>query len=521
MQPTTRKPLYNKTRSVALYLMISALQGTGYMEGATAKEQAGPSPSNSVIPAPTFYVDATGGRDSNDGLTVASAWQTLDRVNSESVSPGSTVLFKRGEVWRGQIKARSGTAQRSTLYGAWGTGAKPMILGSLNRKSPGVWIQGIGHWSDREGVGDMWRNGGPLWRCTTPFDTDVGNLIFNGGTSVGFKKWSQKDLTAQGDYYYNYGKKQLTIYSTVNPGLFYSDIEVALTHHLVDLRSAQSFVTCENLAVKYGAAHGFSGSGNAFITIRNCDVSFVGGGDLWMDGSNVRFGNGIEFWGNAHDCLVEKCRIWEIYDTALTSQTAGDGVSHYNITYRNNVMWNCAYSSFECWCDGAVSTRMTNIRFENNTCVGAGEGWGKPPQRPYAAGYQVDLTHDPFSKHAENLSGIYIRNNIFYQYTQGLWVQRNPQWDAALTLTNNFWSQAGGHLKPEGPARAMFLFSSYETFNGKDAADPLFVNLGAQDFHLQAGSPCVDTGLDIGIIDDCDSVVRPAGRGFDIGAYER
>ena len=38
-------------------------------------------------------------------------------------------------------------------------------------------------------------------------------------------------------------------------------------------------------------------------------------GDLDMDGSNVRFGNGIEFWGGAHDHLVEGNRIWEIYDS--------------------------------------------------------------------------------------------------------------------------------------------------------------------------------------------------------------
>lgn len=38
MQQTTRKPLYNKTRRVALYLILSAMQGTGYMEGASGNE---------------------------------------------------------------------------------------------------------------------------------------------------------------------------------------------------------------------------------------------------------------------------------------------------------------------------------------------------------------------------------------------------------------------------------------------------------------------------------------------------
>jgi hypothetical protein len=514
MGPTTLTPTNNRISRFALYLTLAAILGTGYMEGTTGTEQrTGPLPANPAAAGPTFYVDATGGSDANDGRTVSAAWQSLDRVNSSSVPPGATVLFKRGEVWRGQIIPRSGTNLHPTRYGAWGTGAKPVILGSVSKKNTGDWVNGVGHWTDREG-----RN---LWRCVTTFDTDVGNLIFNGATSFGFKKWLQKDLTAQGDYYYDRGTKQLTIYSTANPGSFYSDIEVALRRNIVDQDSA-SFVTYENLALKFGAAHGFGGTNNAFITIRNCDISFIGGGDLFMDGSNIRYGNGVEFWANAHDCLVDKCRIWEIYDTALTNQNTFEGVSQYNITYRNNVVWNCAYASFECWSESS-STIMANVRFENNTCANAGEGWGKPPQRPNPSGYQVEFTRTPAS-----LSGIYIRNNIFFLSTRGLWAQHTSRWDTALTLDNNCWYQAGAnriYCEDLGEANTVTLFSSYQSLSGKDAhsraTDPLFVNIGARDFRLQAGSPCVDTGLDVGIIDDCDGMTRPAGRGFDIGAYER
>lgn len=510
MIPTYLPPLYHKIRRVTLYLLLAAIPGTGYMEGTPGLEHGGSPLSNPVTSGPTFYVDATGGSDANDGLTVSAAWQSLDRVNSPSVPSGATVLFKRGEAWRGQLLPRSGTARHPTLYGTWGTGAKPAILGSVNKSNKADWINGAGHWMDRED-----RN---LWRCATTFETDVGNLIFNGATSVGFKKWLMKDLTAQGDYYYDRATKQLTLYSTANPGLVYRDIEVALRRDIVGQNNV-SYVTYENLALKYGAAHGFGGTNNGFIIIRSCDISFIGGGDLFMDGSNIRYGNGVEFWANARDCLVEKCRIWEIYDTALTNQNTFEDVSQYNITYRNNVIWNCAYASFECWTE-APSTIMANIRFENNTCANAGEGWGR--QRPVANGYHLEFTRTP-----GKISDIYVRNNIFYRATGGLWLQHSSQKDAALTLDYNCWHQADGNMvyvEQLGKTGTQTPLSSFQVYSDKDvhsqAADPLFVNVGAHDYHLQPGSPCVDAGLDVGIADDCDDRPRPVGHGFDIGAYE-
>lgn len=72
--------------------------------------------------------------------------------------------------------------------------------------------------------------------------------------------------------------------------------------------------------------------------------SYIGGGHQFTrpEGKPVRFGNGVEFWSGAHDCLVEGCCLWEIYDAALTNQSSGTNVQE-NITYRRNVIWN------NCW----------------------------------------------------------------------------------------------------------------------------------------------------------------------------
>jgi hypothetical protein len=51
--------------------------------------------------------------------------------------------------------------------------------------------------------------------------------------------------------------------------------------------------------------------------------------------------------------------------------------------------------------------------------------------------------------------------------------------------------------------------------------DPLFVNATASDFHLKTSSPAVDAGVAVGSVPvDYDGIIRPQGRGYDIGAYE-
>lgn len=51
----------------------------------------------------TYYVSAAG-NDLNDGLGVATAWQTLARVNSANLEPGDKVLLEGGQIFRGTLE---------------------------------------------------------------------------------------------------------------------------------------------------------------------------------------------------------------------------------------------------------------------------------------------------------------------------------------------------------------------------------------------------------------------------------
>ncbi len=81
--------------------------------------------SSHAAPAAVYYVDAAGGNDANTGVSAASAWKTLDRVNAGKFKSGDEVLFKRGQVFYGSLRpSASGVS-----YAAYGTGDKPVISG--------------------------------------------------------------------------------------------------------------------------------------------------------------------------------------------------------------------------------------------------------------------------------------------------------------------------------------------------------------------------------------------------------
>ena len=578
-------------------------------------------------PAQTCYVDASQGSDSNDGLSPQSPWRTLEKVNAAALRPGDSVLFKRGETWRGQLVPRSGSDGAPVTYGAYGEGGKPVILGSASASAPEDWHhEGGDIWAtakvqfDETGpVADLSRAAWPVHheggaqvaataadgshrlqcassgtrgnhiqlytvglgihadrtcrftfraRCTKPFtvgsvalmkstkpwtsyggsqhdalrigtewaehavrfravrtaddaritlflggalpagatldfepgkltevrcnqaqplDVDVGNVVFDHGAATGVKKWRPDDLKQAGDYWYDAQTWQVKLCSPGNPAGRHKSIELALRRHIID-EGGKSHVTYEGLALRYGAAHGIGGGNTAHITVRNCDLSFIGGGHQFTrpDSKPVRFGNAIEFWDSARDNLVEGCRIWEVYDAALTNQGSSSANAQVNVTYRNNVIWNCEYS-FEYW-NRDHTSRTENVRFEHNTCVGAGRGWGHA-QRPDPNGRHLMFYHN-----SAQTRGVQIRANVFCDATESCLRLCAPDWSAGLAMERNCWWQASGTLIVWIDRKfAPDQFAEYQKATGMDAgsivADPRFVDAAGCDFRLAADSP--------------------------------
>lgn len=312
-----------------------------------------------------------------------------------------------------------------------------------------------------------------------PCYLDVGNIIFNNGEICGIKVWGEGDLDEQNEFWYDENNKVLKVYSTQNPAVLYNDIECAITRHIID-ESNKSYVVYEALHLAYGGAHGIGGPSADHIVVRDCDLSFIGGGKQAIAPpgapvSNVRYGNAVEFWDNANNNLVEGCNIWEIYDAALTNQGRSNSNSQYNITYRNNKIWNCEYS-FEYW-DQPDTATMHDICFENNICLDAGQGWSHS-QRPDPSGRHLCA----FTNTAQtyNLS---IRNNIFVAGQQaGVWFLSNDGRTAAFNGIENLDLDYNTYYQPQGENIVFWGrvyttddFSLYQDNTGKDIHSKLII----------------------------------------------
>jgi hypothetical protein len=322
-----------------------------------------------------------------------------------------------------------------------------------------------------------------------PIPCDVGILIMDHGKAWGVKKWELKQLIKPLDYWYDASTFRLHLKADKNPAELYKSVELALKKHIVD-QNRKHDVTYDGLAIRYGAAHGFGGCNTKNITIRNCDVYWIGGALQYFkaDGHPVRYGNGIEFWNDAENNLVENNRIWEIYDAALTNQGKGgdDHVSkQINIIYRNNTIWNAEYS-FEYW-NRPASSITKNILFEHNTCIDAGCGWAHN-QRPNKNG-----GHLMFYANSAQTSNFVVRNNIFVNCTEVIRRMVND-WHSGLSMHNNLLFQS------EKPIMRWLSkdyygrddFAKYQAERNIDAeslfAKPEFIESSARDYNLIPGS---------------------------------
>ena len=103
------------------------------------------------------------------------------------------------------------------------------------------------------------------------------------------------------------------------------------------------------------------------------------------------------------------------------------------------------------------------------------------------------------------------------------------------TVRNNvFYNEPGEHLATD-TASLQGLSAGYNCIYRSDGqppkgsawpndlwgVNPLFANVAGGDFHLRAGSPCIDRGMALTqVANDMDGVGRPQGPRYDIGAYE-
>lgn len=82
--------------------------------------------------ARNYYI-ANSGNDDLDGSSPQKAFKTISRLNAQTLQPGDSVLFQRGDLFRGNLEIRnSGNNTAPITISAYGTGKSPIISGAQN-----------------------------------------------------------------------------------------------------------------------------------------------------------------------------------------------------------------------------------------------------------------------------------------------------------------------------------------------------------------------------------------------------
>ncbi len=101
-----------------------------------------------------YYLDATGGNDSNNGTSPETAWKNLTKANATIFMPGDRILLKAGEVWEDQQLWPKGSGEEGKpitidMYGDVSEG-RPYIATNGNVEYPLVSYAGN---KDKDKVG--------------------------------------------------------------------------------------------------------------------------------------------------------------------------------------------------------------------------------------------------------------------------------------------------------------------------------------------------------------------------------
>jgi parallel beta-helix repeat protein len=198
--------------------------------------------------ASTYYVDQVNGNNSGSGLSEASAWKTITKVNSFSFQPGDNVLFRCGQTWREKLNlTKSGSSSSYITIASYGSGDKPVISGADI-------ISGLALYS------------GNIWKKSVTI-TYSQQLFFN--SIRGTKKSSVSELSDDKDWYYNTSEKAIYIYSLQDPSLYDAPgIEASSRDNAIYVSS--SYVNIRDLQVEKTSQSGIILSGTAgWVNIDN------------------------------------------------------------------------------------------------------------------------------------------------------------------------------------------------------------------------------------------------------------
>ncbi len=199
----------------------------------------------SNVNAQNNYYISNSGNDGATGLSPGKAWQTIQKLKSVNLNPGDSVFFERGNVWRTPLDATlslsdDGTLSKYIYYGAYGTGERPRILGSITSNK---WTnEGNNIWSTNDNI--------PQNPYSLTYTCQIFFELNNDSIAWGEYKNNINDISIKYEWGYENGK--VYVYSTSDPSTAFKSIEMPQEQNLCNT-GGRDYIHIDQIEFAYAA----------------------------------------------------------------------------------------------------------------------------------------------------------------------------------------------------------------------------------------------------------------------------
>lgn len=374
----------------------------------------------------TYYVSNAGNNAAN-GTSPTTPWQTIAKVNATSFPTGSKVLLKRGDTWRESLLFPSS----SMTVGAYGTGNKPRLTGGS--------------------LLSTWGGGsGGIYTATLAYDPKI--LTVNGtaatkaaalaGLPNGQWFWATNTLSYRSDagspttlgLQMDAPARPRVVQAVTKTGITVRDIQIDLSAD-----QAVLFDTCTGATIKNCDILNTTKGVNT--TANNGGITFASGSGSLVYGCYIRnVVDTVTIYGwQTQGCEIAYCDTfsqlggeentvhldggttpsegYKIHHNLFDMGTSGTGKHLLNLGQGTNggsagggyVGYNTAIGANGSFSINNSGSSGNPIIIEYNTC----KNYGQVLLSDWSAGVFMPSTF--------NQNYITIRNNIFYNGTNGMW----------------------------------------------------------------------------------------------------
>ncbi len=369
----------------------------------------------SIVNAQSKIYISQKGDDTNDGMSLAKPRKTI-----KELKPNTTYLFSRGDTFYFPIRLVANPSDKHKIViDSYGKGPKPVI--SLYKKIVNKkWV------AETSNIWKIDLKNKENFTCyTSSTNSNVGFLKVN-KQIFGHKFKDVASLQKNWDFYSD--TQFLYVYSDTDLSNMSESIQIVINATIILLSDNMEV---RNIKIMGTGGHGIQGTSVKNITIKNVDITEIGGAILPNFGNGfVRYGNGIELLTGASNCQISGCFISQVYDSGFTMQGKGENTYFENIVFERNRLENNE-QSFEYWIKGWKSG-YKNCRIINNTCLNAGFGWSHAVRPEKNVG--VHILNYELETNALDIS---IIGNKFLNAVNGLIYSKNLERETPIFKAKN------------------------------------------------------------------------------------